>query len=442
MPDDQSPTDNFVIGVDPGVRDGMIVFVTQNWDGTVSHMQAAGVDGAGRAVCGRLLRPGDWPRLADLGADAVRVSLSTNSTHIGVGTVHIGPVGEPPPPDDVDLTTFDLGRFTDLGRTDSDGLTYARQTVTFAGSGDVDAAAARLMVGDEYLTVDQVLIAESAQARLDSARRVLAERLAAAPAPGGDVLDRIDAAVGELCACGCRIRIPADGASAYFATAACQRRWHSARATDAQDVYRRPDAATHNPNDAARVPLNEPEGHNPGGFIAAVTDPYGTHTRIVRAADPIPPCPDLLGAGYRVHCAPCGEHVVPQYVRGDDYEIMQFGSSTPVSYVRPPVQMVCPHCLQTLPGRTYIATVHEDGNTLILKLGLGDGAASMFRRLRLATLIALPADDRAALVARRWAQMERELDLFHRQWVGRTMAAEYAGMTVLRPGSTIRVAEV
>ncbi len=440
MPDDQSPTDNFVVGVDPGARDGTIVFATRNQDNTISHMQAAGVDGAGRAVCGRLLRPSEWPRPADLRADNVRVGLSTNSTP-HVGTVHIGPVGEPPS-DDVDLTAFDLGRFTDLGHTDSDGLTYARQTVTFTTGGDVDAAAARLMVGDEYLTVDQILIADSAQARRDNARQVLAERLAAAPAPGGDVLDRIDAAVGELCACGCRIRIPPDGASAYFANATCQRRWHSARATDAQDVYRRPDAATHNPNDAAQVPLNEPQGHNLGGFIAAGTDPYGTHTRIMRSADPIPPCPDLLGAGYRVHCSPCGEHVVPQYVRGDDYEIMQFGSSIPVSYVRPPVQMVCPRCLRTLPGRTYIATVHEDGNTLILKLGLGDGAASMFRRLRLATLIAMPAEDRAALVARRWTQMERELDLFHRQWAGRTMATEYAGMAALRPGDTIRVAEV
>ncbi len=54
-------------------------------------------------------------------------------------------------------------------------------------------------------------------------------------------LDAIDAAVGHLCACGCRRSVDQNGPSAYFASQGCQRRWHSARTDDPDAVYARPD---------------------------------------------------------------------------------------------------------------------------------------------------------------------------------------------------------
>lgn len=57
-----------------------------------------------------------------------------------------------------------------------------------------------------------------------------------------DILDLIDNATEQRCACGCRAALDPDGPSAWFASQECQRRWGDARATDPQDVYDRPDA--------------------------------------------------------------------------------------------------------------------------------------------------------------------------------------------------------
>lgn len=40
-----------------------------------------------------------------------------------------------------------------------------------------------------------------------------------------DILQTIDAATGDLCACGCGQPLDADGPSAWWATEDCQRRW-------------------------------------------------------------------------------------------------------------------------------------------------------------------------------------------------------------------------
>ncbi len=57
-----------------------------------------------------------------------------------------------------------------------------------------------------------------------------------------DILDRIDAAVAEQCACGCGITLRPDGPSGWFATQDCQRRWADQNVHDPGDVYRRADA--------------------------------------------------------------------------------------------------------------------------------------------------------------------------------------------------------
>lgn len=59
----------------------------------------------------------------------------------------------------------------------------------------------------------------------------------------GGVVDDIDAATEGRCACGCGLAVGDDSPSAYYATDHCQRRYLSARATNAQDVYDRADAA-------------------------------------------------------------------------------------------------------------------------------------------------------------------------------------------------------
>lgn len=51
-----------------------------------------------------------------------------------------------------------------------------------------------------------------------------------------DILDEIDAATDEQCACGCGCPLPPDGASAYFATPECQRRWNERNTTNPHAV--------------------------------------------------------------------------------------------------------------------------------------------------------------------------------------------------------------
>lgn len=54
-------------------------------------------------------------------------------------------------------------------------------------------------------------------------------------------LDRIDATLANLCACGCGASLD-HSPSAWYATEDCQRRHLSVKATDAYEVYARPDA--------------------------------------------------------------------------------------------------------------------------------------------------------------------------------------------------------
>lgn len=59
----------------------------------------------------------------------------------------------------------------------------------------------------------------------------------------GDVVARMDAAIDQVCACGCRLALGPDGPSAWFATQDCQRRWtEQNHADDPHDVYARYDA--------------------------------------------------------------------------------------------------------------------------------------------------------------------------------------------------------
>lgn len=371
MPDDDQLNAGdlpIVIGVDPSVPDGMIVFVTRNADGTVQHAQP--------------------------------VHLPTEQgDRLWVGPVVRGPVGTPEP---VNLEQFDVGRFTDVGYTTSDGVvvSYPDEAVQLSQEADVRQ---RLAL---------------------HARAVYEARTDTAPAPDGDVLDRIDAAVDGLCACGCRLRVPPDGPSAYFASPGCQRRWHSAQTTDPDEVYGQRDAAqVYVGADHADVPLNEPSG------TAAPSVPghtgEETFNRIVRRAEVPPPCPDPFGAGYRRHCAVCNERVIPRPVRDGPYEVMEWGSEQPVRYLRPDIRLECPRCHGVLPGPALFADVEMDGPHRLL-LTLRDGFAGVNRRIDLRQVARCL--DPEAYVRLTWEHMERELARFRRAWLGRNLADEHARM--------------
>lgn len=109
--------------------------------------------------------------------------------------------------------------------------------------------------------VGRMVSAEALAAELDAG--LLTEHEARAhlglPNPVPDVLDRIDDALAERCACGCGRPLSPTGPSAWFATDQCQWRWHGARATGPDDVYGRPDAAPCPASDRAVVPLTPGE---------------------------------------------------------------------------------------------------------------------------------------------------------------------------------------
>lgn len=55
------------------------------------------------------------------------------------------------------------------------------------------------------------------------------------------ILDTIDAATEQRCACGCGQHLDPAGPSGWFATQDCQHEWAQQHAAGPRDVYRRPD---------------------------------------------------------------------------------------------------------------------------------------------------------------------------------------------------------
>jgi hypothetical protein len=412
-----------VIGMDGADPAGPIVYATLDAQGRISQVRAVSLTQDGQVAVGLVLPP-DF-----------EFSRRTGPTR-PAPIVHIGPPGTPAP---VDLEDFDLGAYTEVGYTSSDGVSWT-EAEPFAAGGLVhgpgrpsgDAITAVLRHGEQYgVTIEQVLAAEEHALHAVEQRLALHARTDTAPAPAGDILDRIDAAVDELCACGCGRQVPPDGASAYFATPECQRNWHSAQATDADAVYRRPDAASvYVGADHATVPLH-PDPID--GELEPEPERLAEHR-----TGPIPQCPDLLGAGYRRDCGRCRERIVPQYVRDTSYDIQSFGGARRLRFDQPEVQMLCPSCRCPLDGPVLYADVYEEEGHLILLLT--DGQATIRRALRLTTLFA--GRCRTDEVEQTWAVMERELTRFRRQWIGRIVAAEQMGMSVRDPSTLIRVTGV
>jgi hypothetical protein len=214
------------------------------------------------------------------------------------------------------------------------------------------------------------------------------------PTPAGDILDQIDAAVDERCACGCGRHLPPDGPSAYFATPECQARWHNGQATDPLDVYRRPDAAVaYVAADDRPVPLLD-AGHEhqelPDTLAPAEDNEYGTAYQ--------QPCP---------HC----QHSIRFQPYADDDDDCDRPSDNCRVYLPP---RTCPHCTAALHAHLAAAAVHDHGPVVLFELSDGTSRVHHIvpaRRLR---------RDPTPLIEATWATMRRDVTLFTRFWLGST----------------------
>lgn len=217
--------------------------------------------------------------------------------------------------------------------------------------------------------------------------------------PAGDVLDTIDATLDNLCACGCGVRLDPGGPSAYFADDDCQWRWNNRHSTIPADV-----TEPHPPPAARPGPPPFPPGFQPliDAFTAA--QPAGSDTLAVAVWD----CPNVLGAGYRVHCPGCDGRVIPSVTRIVDT------ADRPFHLLNPPAVQVfqrCPHCWVQIPGTPLIANVETAGPPApdgeqpptSLVLSLHDGESHVERVLDLAGL--WTAEDPDGIIAAVWADM-------------------------------------
>jgi hypothetical protein len=89
-----------------------------------------------------------------------------------------------------------------------------------------------------------------------------------------DILDLIDNATQNLCACGCATKLAPDGPSAWFASQDCQRRWGDSHATNPGDVYDRDDAGDGWMYDAMVVGAEYPDHRAALDYMASMVNQY------------------------------------------------------------------------------------------------------------------------------------------------------------------------
>jgi hypothetical protein len=278
-----------------------------------------------------------------------------------------------------------LGPYQHVGYTDADGLTYDPDSETdppFDCGGFLTGGGAtipfRLTPGERVIP---------ARVFLDEHRLLEPPR----PATSGDILDRIDDAIEERCACGCGQPLHRDGPSGFFASQQCQARWHAGQATDPDDVYERDDAAAvYVGYDGASVPLLGVEEETPDTLGPADDNVYET--------------------AFRLECPHCSQTVTYQPHFDDDDDCDRPSDECRVYISR----QTCPRCTVILPGQRYVAAVHEHGPILLFELS--DGTTRTSRRMPARRLQRAP--DRQHLIDLTWEIMRRDLDRFTRSWLG------------------------
>lgn len=276
-----------------------------------------------------------------------------------------------------------LGPYQNIGYTDSDGLTRDpddEAAPPFDRGGFITGGASvtipfRLMPGEQVVIPARVFA--------DAHRRLKP------PRTSGDILDRIDDAIEERCACGCGRPLPADGPSGFFATQECQARWHAAQATSPDDVYERDDAAVMY------------VGHDGAPLLGVEQE----------TPDTLEPADDNVhGTAYRLECPHCLRTItyLPHFDDDDDCD----RPSDECRVYLP--QAACPRCAVALPSTPYVAAVHDHGPILLFELF--DGTTRTSRRMLARRLERAP--DRQHLVDLTWEIMRRDLNRFTRSWLG------------------------
>lgn len=204
-------------------------------------------------------------------------------------------------------------------------------------------------------------------------------------ASAGGVVDAITAAVEELCGCGCKSKLDPNGPSAYFATAACQRRWTGTQATDPQDVYLREDAARYVGVDSASWPLAEPgqtQSHPRRHDERAQEDLRERQERFRSRWVPDESCwqelePDLREAmRHRRECVGCGQMRPSRTIVDRDNASRTFDTFGDPLAFRPSdtrVYQVCIECGRLFDGPMYGASVRRLWHGFHFTLQRGDG---------------------------------------------------------------------
>lgn len=249
-----------------------------------------------------------------------------------------------------------------------------------------------------------------------------AREFGAEPEEPADILDRIDSVVNaatetvaaapvSLCACGCRLAVGPDSPSPDFASATCQRLWHSRQATDAGDVYRRRDAARVVVGvDGARIPLQEADGNPADDDGGGVTRTPRWQRLNTAAAD------TAHQAAYRRLCNHCQELIIPDVYEDVEEALRAFASPARVRLVPARVRLECPLCATTITGSAYHGTVTENAQGMVLEL---TDTQSRVRRVLPPALLARAANP-DGLIRSTWAELERLLSKFARRFNGQT----------------------
>jgi hypothetical protein len=222
------------------------------------------------------------------------------------------------------------------------------------------------------------------------------------PPAADDILDRIDAAIEERCACGCSRPLHPNGPSGFFASQDCQARWHARLASDPHDVYERDDAAAvYVGSDDEPVPLLGIDCETPDTLAPGPDNDYRTACRRE--------CPHCMrGIAYQAYL--------------DDDDTCDRPSDECRVYV-PPER--CPRCHIVLQAERYVAAVHDHGPILLFELF--DGITRTHRRMPARRLQRAP--DRQHLIDLTWEIMRRDLDRFTESWLGQATFPVIAQVT-------------
>lgn len=251
--------------------------------------------------------------------------------------------------------------------------------------------------------------------------------------PAEDILSAIDDVLQEstkaVCGCGCGKAIGPNSPSLDFATPDCQSYWSQLLATDPNDVYTRPDAA-YDTYPAPPVPdrdvaaevrfLDDAAVLTTPPPPAPIIDPGQPHTGLTVYRD--------IPVLYQTICVECGEWMTPQLALDPrepeppsssfaDY-LRHLGVADSAAPQRQRIIQTCSACQADMPGPIYRGDVQEHTHTNGILATLTDGQARVKQIVTDRELSGqfMPPE---AMVRCMWVTLERKIERFRRQYLGR-----------------------